>query len=186
MARIPYFNPSEATPEQIKALAGKRAINIFRMIANSENAGIETLALGQKLSRGSSLDHTLREVVILRVGYLSKAEYELDQHRKVAKRVGLTDDLIEAIGQYPETDFEFEPTHEDFLKFTDAVVKETRPSDEVFDCVTRQVNRSQLVELVLLIGFYMMVSRVMNTFDLELETGDTATWDIKLDEVKSN
>lgn len=182
MARIPYFDPTTATPEQAKALAGKRAINIFKMIANSENAGPEVLTLGQKLSKGSSLDHVLREVVILRVGYLSNAEYELDQHTRVARRVGLSNNLIEAIGEFPNSDFGFDPVHLDFIKFTDSVVQQTRPNDELFEAVSKHLDHSQLVELVLLIGFYMMVCRVMNTFDLELESGSASSWGLELTE----
>ena len=92
MARIDYFDPETAPPHIITALGGKKKINIFKMIANSEGAGAEVLALGQRLTHGSSLDHVDREVVILRVGHLSGASYEIKQHTAVARRVGLSDE----------------------------------------------------------------------------------------------
>lgn len=181
MARIDYFDPESASPEIVRALEGKKKINIFRMIANSDCAGAEVLALGQKLSHGSSLDHVDREIVILRVGHLSGASYEVKQHTAVARRVGLSDDKIEAIGTFPDTSFDFNQAELDLIAFTDAVVKETTPPDYVFRRVQGRYSRSQLVELVLLIGFYMMVSRVMNTFEIDHESGPAETYKIRLE-----
>ena len=181
MARIDYFDPETASAEIVRALEGKKKINIFRMIANSNSAGAEVLALGQKLTHGSSLDHVDREIVILRVGHLSAASYEIKQHTAVARRVGLAEDKINAIGEYPNTSFDFDGDERDLSAFTDAVVKDTTPPEEVFRRVEERYSRSQLVELVLLIGFYMMVSRVMNTFEIDLESGAADTFKIRLE-----
>lgn len=180
MARIEYFDPENASPRIVRALDGKKKINIFRMIANSDGAGAEVLALGQRLSHGSSLDHNDREIVILRVGHLSGASYEIKQHTAVARRVGLSDEKIQAIGEYPETGFVFDDSERDLIAFTDAVVHETTPREDVFRRVEDRYSRSQLVELVLLIGFYMMVSRVMNTFEIDHESGPAETFKIQL------
>ncbi|RAN69546.1 hypothetical protein B5P43_35300 [Bacillus sp. SRB_336] len=176
MARINYFDPATAPQHIITALAGKRKINIFKMIANSEGAGAETLALGQRLSHGTSLDLVDREVVILRVGHLSGAAYEIKQHTAVARRIGLSDEQIRAIGEYPKTDFAFTDAEKDLIAFTDSVVHDTTPPEDNFRRVEARYDRSQLVELVLLIGFYMMISRVMNTFEIDLESGSAESF----------
>ncbi len=49
MPRIPYATPETMTEETRAALAGRRQINIFRMIANSDNVGPGVLALGRKM-----------------------------------------------------------------------------------------------------------------------------------------
>ncbi|HEX5595202.1 MAG TPA: carboxymuconolactone decarboxylase family protein [Micromonosporaceae bacterium] len=172
MARIPYFDPDSAPERVLRAMAGKRKINIFRMIANSENCAPEVLALGQALSKGSSLDPVHREIVILRVAHLTGAAYQWHEHTAVAQRVGFTPAKIDAVAAYPTQDqaTTFTPFERTLLEFTDAVVATTTASDELFDAVRAQYDNSRLVELVLLIGFYMMVGRVMNTFQLELQT----------------
>jgi 4-carboxymuconolactone decarboxylase len=180
MARIEYFEPENASPQIVKALDGKKKINIFRMIANSDGAGAEVLALGQRLSHGSTLDHVDREVVILRVGHLSQASYEIQQHTVVARRVGLSDEKIQAIGDYPKSEYAFDHSEIDLIAFTDAVVRETTPPEDVFRRVEKRFTKSQLVELVLLIGFYMMVSRVMNSFEIDHESGPVETFKIQL------
>src|SRR5690606_13127608 len=113
-------------------------------------------ALGHKLSRGSSLDHVHREVVILRVAHLTGAAYQWHEHTAVAKRVGFTPDKTDAVAAYPgEAGHEFEAFEKTLLDFTDAVVRTSTAPDELFAAVAAEYDHSRLVELVLLIGFYM-------------------------------
>ena len=70
--------------------------------------------------------------MILRVGHLSGASYEIKQHTAVARRVGLSDEKIQAIGEYPETGFVFDDAERDLIAFTDAVVRETTAPEDVF------------------------------------------------------
>src|SRR6478609_8884643 len=158
MARIPYFDPEQAPERVLRAMAGKRKINIFRMIANSENSAPEVLALGQTLSKGSSLDPAHREVVILRVAHLTNAAY-------TSREPGII----------------LSPFERTLIEFTDAVVITATAPDELFDAVRTDYNDSRVVELVLLIGFYMMVARVMNTFHLDLENEKVGSYHLRLD-----
>ncbi|HLS76955.1 MAG TPA: carboxymuconolactone decarboxylase family protein [Nocardia sp.] len=197
MPRIPYFDPDTAPEHIVRALAGKRKINVFRMVANAENCAPEVLALGHKLSRGSSLDPVHREVVILRVAHLTGAAYQWHEHNAVAKRVGFTQDKIDAVAAHPieagqesggpgssgpePSGSEFSEFERTLLGFTDAVVRTSTAPDELFAAVAAEYDRSRLVELVLLIGFYMMVGRVMNTFELELQTEAVDTYRLRLE-----
>lgn len=178
MARIPYFDPNTAPERVTSALAGKRRINVFRMIANAENAAPEVFALGHRLSRGSSLDPVHREVVILRTAAVNGADYQWNEHMAVARRVGFTDQRIDAVRQYPEPAAAalLEPFERTLIEFTDAVISTTTAPADLFETVRAEYDDSKLVELVLLIGFYMMVGRVMNTFEIELETGPVDTF----------
>lgn len=173
MARIPYIDPAAIPGRVATALAGKRQINVFRMIANAENCAPEVFALGHRLSRGSSLDHVHREVVILRTAAATGAEYQWHEHAAVATRVGFTPEKIEAVRQYPDEAAAavFSPFERTLLEFTDAVIATTTAPDELFEAIRAEYDDSRTVELVLLVGFYMMVGRVMNTFEIELETG---------------
>lgn len=178
MARIPYFDPASAPEATLRALNGRRQINIFRLIAQSQNAAPGVLALGHTLSRGSSLDPVEREVVILRVAELTGAEYQAHEHHAVALRHGFTEEKIRAVIEYPEegaaerlTGFE-----QRLIEFTDAVITTSTAPDRLFEEIHREYGDSKTVELVLLIGFYMMVGRVMNTFEVDLEDGPVDTY----------
>ncbi|WP_017934598.1 carboxymuconolactone decarboxylase family protein [Nocardioides sp. Iso805N] len=178
MPRIPYAQFDEVADRVRDALAGRRRINIFKMIAKAENCAPEVLALGHRMSRGSTLPPLEREVVILRVAHLLGASYQWHEHQAVAARVGLPTSTVDAIAVYPDigagalTDRQVA-----LLDFTDAVVTTTTAPQELFDAVRAGYTDSQLVELVLIIGFYGMVGRVMNTFEIELESGDPGTFE---------
>jgi alkylhydroperoxidase family enzyme len=119
----------------------------------------------------------------LRVAHLTNAAYQRHEHTAVAMRLGFTAEKIDAIATYTSQDpgvilDQFERT---LIEFTDAVVITANAPDELFDAVRTDYNDSRVVELVLLIGFYMMVARVMNTFQLELETEKVDNYHLRLD-----
>ena len=179
MARIPYFDPAKAPDATLRALDGRRQINIFRLIARADNVAPEVLELGYKLSKGSSLDPAVREVVILRVAELTGAVYQAKEHNVVAQRIGFSPEKISAIEKYPAGDFdallsEFE---QHLIDFTDEIVHSSNASDRLFNIVHEQLGDSKTVEIVLLVGFYMMIGRVMNTFEIELESKRVDTFD---------
>lgn len=179
MARIPYFNSEDASDSIKEALKGRRQINIFKLIGQSDNAAAEVFNLGHKMSKGSSLDPVLREVVILRVAALTEAKYQAHEHHAVALRNGLSERKIEAVAKFPLGDErdELSQFEEQLIGFVDAVVGTSTAPDRLFDPMYEHFGDSQIVELVLIVGFYMMVGRVMNTFQIELESGAVPTFD---------
>ena len=178
MARIPYADTGNISERVRAALAGRRRINIFRMIANADNCAPEVLALGSRMSRGSSLPPVERELVILRVAHLTGAAYQWHEHLTVAARVGVEARTVEVLAAYPDGPAEqLTPRERTLIDFTDSVVRTTTASQDLFDTARVGYTDSQLVELVLLIGFYMMVGRVMNTFEIELETDDSGVFE---------
>ena len=72
MPRIPYFDVEQASGRHAEFLDKlKPHMNIMRMLANSE-AGLKGFTrMGNALLNRSELDPTLRELAILRVGWLS-------------------------------------------------------------------------------------------------------------------
>lgn len=179
MTRIPYFNPESAPEATLRALDGRRQINIFKLIAQSDNAAADVLKLGHTLSRGSSLVTVHREVVILRVAKLTGAGYQAHEHHAVALRAGFSEEKIQAVADYPDDSMIATLTSIEHLliDFTDAIIKTTTVPDELFREVHNHFGDSKTVELVLLIGFYMMIGRVMNTFEVDLEDGPVETFD---------
>ena len=98
MARIPYFDMANA-PESYQALLKSRnPLNLYRMLPHAgPTAAAGFLAMGSALLRDNEIDSQLREIAILRVGILSKAGYEVYQHKRVAKQVGLSEASIAAL-----------------------------------------------------------------------------------------
>ena len=175
MPRIPYPNPDALSPE-IKTAVARAPINIVKMMAGASPAVFEGFSrFSGAFYGGSSLTPDLREIAILRVGYLSEAPYETFQHEPGARLAGLNDGQIGAIkhgGQHPDM---LSPTQQAVMDFAEELVKHVHPSDAALADIRKQLNDRQVMDLVLLIGLYMMVSRFLETTGVELDH-DALDW----------
>ena len=77
-------------------------LNFFRTLANYPKLAKRWLVFANPVRGRNSLPPREREIVILRIGWLCKAEYEWSQHVVIGKREGLTDDEIRRIGVGPD------------------------------------------------------------------------------------
>lgn len=172
MARIPYFDLTQATPAFRELVASRPPLNIYRMVAHGGATADGFLALGSAILRHSELDPQLRELVILRVGALCGSHYEVFQHRRVAARAGVPAAKIEAVLQNPAGEpvaDAFTQAELNLLRYTDAVVREVKAPAPLFDAVAAALPPRQLVELMMTIGFYMLVSRLLENLEVEVE-----------------
>jgi 4-carboxymuconolactone decarboxylase len=166
--RLPYLDRASFSPE-VAALWDRRPLNLYRIIAHAQTAAPGFLALGRALLTESELDPKLRELVILRVGAISKATYEIYQHKRVAQSVGLSEDEIAAALRERSDDClpEFSRL---VLRFAESVVWEVKAPESLYSAVATQLNDRQMAELLLTIGFYMLVSRFLENTEVEIET----------------
>ena len=91
-------------------------------------------------------------------------------HKRIGKGVGVSDEKNAALEEGPSSDA-FSDLEKAVLRFTDDVVQNDRPSDETFNPLAEQLGPADLVELYLAIGFYIMTSKFLRTFDVDLQTG---------------
>ena len=174
MARVPYIDPADVDGPLGEQLRARPPLNIFRVLPHAPGTALGFLALGQSVLRGSSLPARLRELVILRVGALSGAHYEVHQHRKLAVAAGVPKNAIDAVlipGAAAATwllaglsDAECAA-----LAFTDDCVRAVKASDAAYAALASHFGPAQQVEIVVAIGFYMLVSRLLENLEVELE-----------------
>jgi alkylhydroperoxidase family enzyme len=131
--------------------------------------------MGNALLHRCELDPALRELAILRVGRLSRAAYEVFQHERIAREVGVADEKIAALRDATIEAAVFSDEDKAVLRFTDDVVRNVRASDKTLKAVEAFLSRGALVELTLTIGYYMMVCRFLETLGVEGEDGQ-AEW----------
>ncbi len=170
MPRIPYPKIDELHPtvqEAFNALPTK--LNIFRMFAHAERNFTALIRLGGTILGRQKLDAKLRELAILRVARLSKAEYEWVQHVPIAIRAGATEAQVKAI-ETGETHADcFDDEEKLVLDFTDDSLHNVRPSDDTMARMNAHFSPQETMELVVAIGFYMLVARIMETSGLDME-----------------
>lgn len=80
---------------------GGRPLNVFSTLARNRRLFRRWLPLAAALMPGGRLARVDTELVILRVAANAGSEYEAIQHRRIAKRAGLTAEEIERVGAGP-------------------------------------------------------------------------------------
>jgi alkylhydroperoxidase family enzyme len=168
VARIPYFDTTTATGRAARAYEKLPPLNIFRMLGHSGELVDGFTKLGTQILNFTSLDPILREIAIIRVGVLSKARYEVFQHERIARRLGMSDALIGAIKEGPQAEA-LTPAEREVMAYTDDLVKNVRAGDATFEPLKERLGYKALQELTITVGYYMLVSRFLETFDVDIE-----------------
>jgi alkylhydroperoxidase family enzyme len=171
----PRIQPvTDPTPEQAEELAkgftiDGKTLNIFGTLAHHPRLMRRFSVLGGAFLQGGLLPEREREIVILRVGYRCASQYEFGQHTLIGRQAGLTDDEIEALGGAGEREWSAEDRA--LIDFADELCATNDVSDERWAPLAARWNEAELLELVLLAGFYRMVSGFLNTIRVELDPG---------------
>jgi alkylhydroperoxidase family enzyme len=170
VARLPYVDP-ETAPEPVRdALQRVPPLNIFRMMAHAETAFRPWLRWGATLLDKLQLDPLLRELAILRVARLTPdAEYEWVQHVPIARAVGATAAQVAALEQDEPEAACFTPVQLVVLRFTTEVVRDAGASQETLQALQQTMSAREVIELLMVIGNYMMLARVMATTGIDLD-----------------
>lgn len=169
MARIPYPDP-ESAPEPVReGLAAVPPMNIFRMLSHAETAFVPFLRFAGTILGRLELDAKLRELAILQVAADAGAEYEWVQHVSIARQVGVTDEQIVAVEAGRLDDPSLGAGERAVLAFAREVVAVPRVSDATFQAVSEHLSPREIVELLLTVGEYLMLARLMTTLELEID-----------------
>jgi 4-carboxymuconolactone decarboxylase len=167
MPRIQPIDPAAATDDVREALDNLPPLNIFRTLAHAETAFRPFLRFGGAVLGRMALDPVVRELVILQVAKEAEAEYEWIQHVAIGKAVGVTDEQIAALESGDVGSLE--PAGRAAVEFAAAVVRGPRVDDDLFERVRANFDEREIVELLLAIGDYLMLARVMNVLEVELD-----------------
>jgi alkylhydroperoxidase family enzyme len=165
MPRIPY--PDVASlPEVMRKMLAGTPLNVVRIGAHASPPLFEAQGrLGWAVANPEVLDPRLRETVILRVAHLSNSDYELHHHLPLGRAAGLTEAELTAIA---ERDYAaLDPLFAAAARFTDEVVVQLSPSDETLAGLRRHVSDQVLVNIVLTIGCYMSIARLIAVTGIE-------------------
>ena len=168
MARIDYSDPGKANDRTRELLAKNRNANIFRMLAHSPSHLEQYCRLGGAIRHKGELDPVIRELAITRTGILCEAPYEVVAHKRIGRNVGVTDQQNEALDDWRQANC-FSEVQRAALAFTDEIVNLRRPTDATFKAIAARLTPAALVELQLAVGFYIMTSKFLETFDIDMQ-----------------
>ena len=124
------------------------------------------LTYNNALLQQPALDARLRELAILRVAHRTGSDYEWAQHVRMAARVGITPEEIDAIANGTG---DWSPLDADVLAAADECIAQYRIADETWERLAAHLDERQLVELVFVVGTYTGLAMAFNSFGLELD-----------------
>jgi alkylhydroperoxidase family enzyme len=165
----PYADDIQAHFDRIMP-AGAPPLLLFRTLATSERAW-------RKFRSGSLLDGRLislreREIVIDRTCALAACEYEWGVHiGAFAGRAGLTAGEIAATCSPSGAAETWTEAERVLIATADALHARARLTATEFHALRAWYDEAQVLEIIMLCGFYRTVAYVVNGLDLPLEPG---------------
>ncbi len=174
MPRLPFITDQDprahsAVAMTVRQRRGGGLISLDRALLYSEPliAGWNTY-LGALRER-CKLDGKLRELAIVRVALLTRAQYEYDQHASVALKCGASQGQLDALPIWSLSPL-FSTTEKAVLAYAEAITASIQVADEVFLAVKNALNDDQsLVELTATIAAYNMVARFLEAMQITQE-----------------
>jgi len=125
------------------------------------------LYFASKLMPGGRLPAKVREKIILRTAWNCRSRYEWGQHVDIALSVGVSDEEIVGVSRGPEACSD--PNEHALMSACDEMKKDQLISDPTWKALSAVYHERLLIEIVILIGHYIMVAGFLNSGGLQLE-----------------
>jgi len=172
VAPLPEADWDEETRAMLRTGPGApgRVLNIFATLAHHPKLLKRWIVFGNHVLAKSTLPPRERELVILRVGWLCRAEYEWGQHTAIGRASGLSEAEIERIAQGPGTPG-WSALDRLLLEAVDELHRDAMIGDATWRALADRLTTQQLLDLLFAVGQYTLVSMALNTLGVQLEPG---------------
>jgi|SRR5437588_3060803 len=168
---LPESEWNDETKELLESLRRDGQVyNIFATLARHPQLLKRWLVFGGHILGKSSLPAREREIAILRMGWLCRAEYEWGHHVAIGKQVGLSDEDIKRIAEGPNA-AGLDPFEAALLRAVDELHANTFIGDSTWKALAEHYSIQQLLDFLFTAGQYKLVSMVLNSVGVQLEEG---------------
>jgi alkylhydroperoxidase family enzyme len=158
--RIPPLALERAQGDAAKALSSPTGhMALFGLLAHAETSVLPIMRMGRAILGKQKLPGALRELSILVAMRLAGGSYEWPQHVEIAKLEGLSLEEIAAVERL-DLAFDHDPAKRAVAELTRQSVEQVRVSDEAFAAAAAHLDHRELVELLIAIGYYLMLARI--------------------------
>ena len=144
----------------------------FGVWVRAPHVGDPVQALGAALRYGTGLAENVKEVAICTVGAHHKAEFEFAAHRRLALQAGVDEAALEALaeGVEPQLAGDEALAH----RVATSLLQAHRLDDDTYAAALAAFGESGVIELVSVIGYYVLVALTLNAFEVPLTAGMTS------------
>ena len=171
MARLPLIDPDSTTGDVRASFDSVPVkLNIFRMMAHAQSNLIPVLMFGNSILHRQKLSAVHRELLILEVAQLEGGAYEWRQHAPIALGIGVKQRQIDGIERGNcEDEAVFDEAERALLAFGREVIDSVRVHDVTFAAMRRHFSDQEIIEAILAIGYYMMMTRLTEATETDLD-----------------
>jgi len=120
------------------------------------------------LRNGTQLDPKLRELALMTVGRLAGAEYEFVHHWNISLQVGVERGQLDHLAEF-ETSPLFNQHERAVMRYAAEATQNVKVADATFEALREFLDNRRIMELVMNVGFYNAVVRVLVPCEVELE-----------------
>ena len=167
--RIAPLEPAEWSPAARAMLEpnarNNYVIRLYRTYARNERLFPPRQNQSEYIRLKSTLSAHVRELLILRTGWLARAEYEWAQHAPTGRRAGLDTVLIAKGADAPGWD----PVDATLVRAADELYRDDVISDATWTALAAKFDTKALMDMLVTAGGYRQVSMSANAFGVQLE-----------------
>lgn len=145
-------------------------LNIFGVLGHHPKLLKRFNLLGGFILNKGLIPEREREIVILRVGWNARAQYEFGQHTVIGRRCGLTDDEIVAL-THPPDEGQWSVDDRALIALCDDLHADDCVGDQTWASLADRWSDAEIIELLVTAGFYRLVSGFLNSTGVELDDG---------------
>jgi alkylhydroperoxidase family enzyme len=177
-ARVPRLPVEEAkaAADQAGVPDYMAELSIFQVLLNHPTLARALNDLLATMLWHGALDPRLRELVIMRIGWLTACDYEWTQHWRVACGLGVSAEDLLGVRDWSSHDG-FGGPERAVLAATDDVVRDGAVSAQTWAACEGELGTDSavLIELVTAIGGWRMIASILHSLEVPLEDG-VASW----------
>jgi len=169
--RVPPIELAQATPAVRTMLdptgSGRDIAAVYRTFAQHRALYPPRQILSEYIRLKATIPARVREMLILRIGYLCRSDYEWAAHARAGRQAGLTDAEIRRLAQ-PDL-AGWSGADATLVRVVDELYADDTISADTWTVLAQQFNEQQLLDVLITAGGYRMVSMALNTFGVPAE-----------------
>jgi alkylhydroperoxidase family enzyme len=174
MSRVPYPTREDYPDAYLSAYdrllreRGNPPPDVFLALANIPNLLDPLLSFTKEMREGSAIEARLRELSILTVGLVTKAQYEFDHHSNSGRAAGLRREQIEQLADF-ETSGEFDDRERAVIHYAREATLQIEVSDATWSALRDSFSLRETMDIVMAVAWYNAVVRMLMPLQIEIE-----------------
>lgn len=162
------LRPPDAPVPPFRTEGRPKALNLLGVLAQHPDLALAFNTFNGHVLSGSTLTERQRELIVLRVAHLRRAEYEWRQHAVLAGDVGIDEAEVAGVAEGPRA-ASWSELEGAILAAVDGLVGDATIAEETWSVLSARLSTPQLLDLVFTVGAYDVVAMMLRAFDVDLD-----------------